>query len=219
MNKAHQGFSLVELMIALAIMAILLTAAAPEFATWMRNSRVRAAAEAVRDGLQLARGEAVRRNTSLRFQLTSSLDSGCALNAKATDGPVNWVVSADDPVGSCDADPLGEDAVLATATANAPRILQKRPAAEGSQSVRARASEDALIFNGLGRATVTAAGGVGTVTLRPSDDLECAKTRCLCVTVSVGGQVRLCDPKLDNDKDPQSCFDQQGTGVTRSCAL
>lgn len=216
MKKRHQGVSLIELMVALVIMAILLTAAAPGFATWVRNSKIRASAEAVRDGLQLARGEAVRRNASVRFQLTSSLDGDCTLNAEGAYGPANWVVSADSPAGACGADPVGEDAALAEAAA--PRILQKRPADEGSRAILARSSQETVTFTGLGRAP-TATSATTAITLRPEDDQGCERSRCLCVTVSVGGQVRLCDPKLTKSADPQACFDRQGAGAVVTCSL
>ena len=82
-TRAH-GFSLIELSIALVILGILLLAAAPGFSAWMRNTQIRTAAEALRDGLQLARGEAVRRNTSIRFQLTNNLSSDCVLQPTGT---------------------------------------------------------------------------------------------------------------------------------------
>lgn len=63
------GFSLVELMIGIAIMAILLGVAMPSFQTWLRNTQIRNASEAVTNGLQRARAEAVSRNTNVAFAL------------------------------------------------------------------------------------------------------------------------------------------------------
>lgn len=63
------GFTLIELMLTIIITAILLTLAMPSFNAWIQNSKIRTATEAVLNGLQLARAEAVRRNEYVRFVL------------------------------------------------------------------------------------------------------------------------------------------------------
>ena len=69
-----------ELLIGIAIIGILLALAAPNFAVWIQNSKIRTAAESIQNGLQLARAEAVRRNAQVRFQLTTTLDNDCVLS-------------------------------------------------------------------------------------------------------------------------------------------
>lgn len=63
------GFSLVELMIGIVVMAILAGLAMPSFQTWLRNSQIRNAAESITNGLQRARAEAVALNTNVAFVL------------------------------------------------------------------------------------------------------------------------------------------------------
>ena len=65
----HLGFSLIELLIGIAIMAILAGLAMPSFQTWLQNTQIRNAAESVQNGLQRARAEAVGRNTNVEFVL------------------------------------------------------------------------------------------------------------------------------------------------------
>lgn len=67
-NK-QSGFSLVELMVAIAVMTILLAIALPSFRSMIQNSKIRNAAESVANGLQKARAEAVARNTNVTFVL------------------------------------------------------------------------------------------------------------------------------------------------------
>ena len=197
MNSRAAGFSLIELMVTLVIFGILLGVGLPSYGTYIQNAKIRTAAGAIQSGLQLARAEAVRRNTLIRFQLTSTLNSGCALSMTDT----NWVVSFDDPAGLCNLPLLDDSASVATAAA--PRMIQTRPAAEGSNRVVAVANQSTVIFNGLGRLSAVApavAPFVFSVELQPSN----GSARNLKVNVSLGGQIRLCDDNLPAG-DPQKC--------------
>ncbi len=63
----QHGFSLIELMIAVALMGLLLSAGVSSFRDWIQNSRIRNAAESILNGLQVARMEAVRHNAPVQF--------------------------------------------------------------------------------------------------------------------------------------------------------
>ncbi len=194
MKRTPHGFSLVELLVTVAVFGIMLALAMPSFSIWIQNAKVRTTAESILNGLQLARGEAVRRNATIRFQLTDSLATGCALSTTAT----NWVVSFDSPVGKC-GDSLFDDTVSAVLNP-APRIIQRRPAAEGSSNVVTVSDQTFIAFNGLGRAAPAPA----TIDIKPASG--CTNFRCLRVTVSTGGQIRLCDPAFSTTgTDPQRC--------------
>src|SRR5882672_5111861 len=105
MRSFRRGFTIVEVMISLVVIGVLLALGAPGFIEWLQNQQIRAAAEATLNGLQVARGEAVRRNTRVRFQIVSDLSSTCVLSADSLTAPVSvsWVVSLGDPTGACDA--------------------------------------------------------------------------------------------------------------------
>ena len=67
MRRPCAGWTLVELMIALVILAILATVAAPSFIELLQRQRVQAAAQLVVGDLQYARTEAQRRRAPVAF--------------------------------------------------------------------------------------------------------------------------------------------------------
>lgn len=67
----QSGFSLIELMIGIVILAILASVAMPSFQVWLQNSQIRNAAESISSGLQRARAEAVSKNLNVEFVLSA----------------------------------------------------------------------------------------------------------------------------------------------------
>ena len=68
----QRGMTIVELMVTISILALLLFLAAPDFRTWILNTRVRSVAEALQNGVRQAQAEAVRRNRTVVFFLTNA---------------------------------------------------------------------------------------------------------------------------------------------------
>lgn len=64
--KKKAGFTLVELMVAVAIIGIMAAVAAPGFIAWLPNYRLKSAARDVYSALQNARLLAVKENTTVR---------------------------------------------------------------------------------------------------------------------------------------------------------
>jgi type IV fimbrial biogenesis protein FimT len=187
------GFSLIELMIGLVVLGIVLMVGLPSLAVWMQNVQIRSAAETVTAGLNFARAEALRRNANVRFQLVDSLTAACALSSQGT----SWIVSTTNPAGACDAQP-----------AEAGPILQKKDGAEGSPNVTLTSfgGTNTLVFNGLGRVLqVTPITRIDFANPNGGTCLAGGPMRCLRVTISTGGQIRMCDPAVADNTDPRAC--------------
>ncbi len=73
---SSQAFTLIEMLIALLLIAILTLVAVPTFTTLIQNHRLSSTAENLYYVLQLARSEAVKRNNTVFVTFTSG-DSWC----------------------------------------------------------------------------------------------------------------------------------------------
>lgn len=74
-TRARQlGTTLIELMIGIVVLAVLVSLAMPMFKEWMASTQIRNASDALLNGLQLARTEALRRNKNVEFRLGSASD-------------------------------------------------------------------------------------------------------------------------------------------------
>lgn len=185
-----RGFTLIELMVAIALFALLFMFAYPGYTSFIQNAQVRTAAESVINGLQLARAEAIRSNGNIQFQLLNTL------NGAAVTGGTDWSVMAATP---------------ATPTVFNQQVQTRR---ESSASSRARvgvatsvsataASPGAnmpatITFTGLGR--LSAASNV-----RQIDVTGATGARRLTIVLTLGGDARLCDPALSLATNPQGC--------------
>jgi type IV fimbrial biogenesis protein FimT len=76
MNKRTRGFTLIELMIAIAIFALLIMIAGPMYADFMGNSQIRNAAENTLAGVRLAQTQAVRNNRPAKFWIDPTPTTG-----------------------------------------------------------------------------------------------------------------------------------------------
>jgi type IV fimbrial biogenesis protein FimT len=194
MSAPSRGFSIVEIMIALTIIAMLMVLVAPSSAIWIQNTRLRTAASSVSAGLQLARIEAMKRNTLVSFQMTDQ-------NSAA------WQVCVYNPV--TDACAVAAGSVLQTvSTAEAALNATLGTDTALSNTATALASGNnvpsSTTFDSFGRLAATAPSNVMRVDVR-NTKLAAADERRMVVLVTLGGQVLMCDPKLVKATNPQGC--------------
>lgn len=180
-RRASRGFTIVELVVAIALLALVLGLAAPAFTLWTRNAQVRTVSDGLQNGVRLAQAEAVRRSRQVLFMLTDS--AACNIAATATENGRYWAIRTVPLLGG-DAAEAVQCGVLADAT-------------EGV----AIAGPAVICFNSMGRQVANAAPNVGGATCALAADGVSqydvsvgGSDRPLRVLVSLGGQVRQCDP-------------------------
>jgi len=193
---AHGGFTLVETMIAIVVMAIVVALGMPAYREWIQNTQIRTAAESALAGIQLARAEALKRNTNVSFQLMTSMTATCA---RSTTGK-NWIVSVKDATGLCN---------VTNPATDPPLLIQAKPSGEGTKNVALSASQSAITFSGLGQVTPAPTGTITLDITNPSVGGNCVvsggKMRCLQIRVDSSGQIRMCDPAVSATNDPRKC--------------
>ena len=174
-----RGFSLIELMIALAIAALLLVLAAPSYAVWVADSRIRSAADLIAGGLRTAQAEAVKRNEDIEFILDPTVDTG------------GWTLN----VVATPATPMPEGTF--------------REGASLTQFAVLPAGNTKVTFTGLGTvraANADASTPIEQITISPSTGISGARNLRVLVGGLRSG-IKICDPQwtLINADDPKAC--------------
>lgn len=167
-----KGFTMIELMIAVIVLGLMVAIAMPSYSIWIQNTRIRSASESFLSGLQLARNEAVRRNSNVQFVV----GTGSA-----------WTVS-------CTAVTPGCDAAAVTK-------IQGRASNEGSSSavtvVASNGGGTTVRFDSFGRMSApTPTVGTAIIYTFDNSQLLPADSRDLRVTIDTGGNVKMCDPNV-----------------------
>lgn len=170
------GFTMVEVLITIAVLGILIMLAMPSFGEWLQNQQLRAGAEASLNGLQVARAEAIRRNLQVQIVFgapftawyVTEAASGTAIQSRTQDeGSPNAVLTTT---------PAGATTVTFTPLGAATTNL------DGSARVT--------------RLDITNTKGGAC---QPGGPM-----RCLALLIQGGGTVKMCDP-LVAAPDARAC--------------
>ncbi len=89
--KTPKGFTLIELMVTVSVMAILLGVGAPAMQTMLANSRSATQTNEFISALKLARSEAIKLNRSITLCRTANAAATVCAAAHA-DGWANWAI-------------------------------------------------------------------------------------------------------------------------------
>lgn len=92
-HKRSSGFTLLELMVTITIMAVLAALAAPSFTGLIERWRVRSAVEELQATLYYARSEAIKRGGGIVLQKKANGTDGCQQAAATIEWGCGWTVS------------------------------------------------------------------------------------------------------------------------------
>jgi type IV fimbrial biogenesis protein FimT len=196
-SHRSRGFTLIELVVTIALMAVLFGLAVPVFSEWIRNARVRTAADALQNGVRTAQSESLRRNRPVVFFFTNAQPAlGVSAAANGRNWSVQTVARYDDP---------------------APEYIQGGSLADMASGVAITGGPIALCFNSNGRLITNPNDSGPTGTGVPNAICDASNTNfnvtipayrdelALQLTVGLGGQVRMCDTRRAIATSPDGC--------------
>ena len=204
LRTKQRGVSLIEIAIGLAILGISLAWALPSYSAWIQNTKIRNMAESLVNGLQLARSEAIGRNSRVQFILTDSNAGSAAedtdLATLGNETGTNWMVRA-----------------ILPPVAGVPDYgyVSGSVGAEGSDSATVQAGDmaiaggvNAITFNGFGRLMTLnddLSGPIRKICIRSSRLSVANGARILEIDIGTAGQIKMCDPSVSAATDTRRC--------------
>jgi type IV fimbrial biogenesis protein FimT len=215
--RGLRGFTLVELVVVLAIMAILLGVGVPLASSWIANAKMRTAAEFVQNDLRMAQSEAVRRSRIVAFVLTDSNPTVASPSASSAASANGWAGYALPLTGGDE----GDNKLTADATPQVVTGLILKN--QGAQSISVIAAGNAAIcFNSQGR--MVTKGGTTAISVGNAGGVACATpvdattptylrvqgsasntARPVWIQINIAGRIRMCDPNKKSTDAPDGC--------------
>ena len=177
--RAHRGFSVIELMVTVALVALLMVIGMPMYGTWLQNSQLRASAESIMAGLQFARSEAVRRNDTQGVQLALAGNAWSVYAVADTATILRQGGGAD----------LAANAVVTPNPADKTNVTFTSLGLTQDPVTKLAITVDIDVTH-ASRQCIADGGDM----------------RCLRVQVRSGGLVRVCDPSVATAGDPRQCL-------------
>ncbi len=186
----QKGATLIELFIGLAVLGLLFALAMPSIKTWLSSTQVRSAAESILNGLQIARAEAIRKNTQAIFKLTSA--SGVPDWSVLSDDPTVAGINLNVPVQSWSGAQAKNVGVGASSSSTQ----------DYSSAISAGTGMPASVtFDALGKEVNS---GTDLTRIDVTNTADSSATR-LVIIVSAFGQIRLCNPAVSLASNPEGC--------------
>ena len=187
-SMRHRGFTLIELMITVAMVAIMMALATPNIIAYQRNADLTAATNSMVAAVNAAKGEAMKRGRNVMI-----------IPADSSSWASGWAIFVD--VDRSMTKTAGD---IDIATGEAPPVYLDITASAGSPAAD---TPPYIMFDSSGYSRLKA-GGFGALTLSfARNDLDGgptpAETRRMIVAST--GRVRSCKPTVATDPNYANC--------------
>lgn len=217
----HQrGVTMIEMLVAIAIMAILLTLAVPSFSTFLINMKQRGAVDNLYSGLHAARAEAIKWNLPTVFAMDPASGNWAVNLLYSNANPYPPTAARTFDTSLCSG---GASAATGNWCAPASGVLPKsscnytlqKSCGEGTAVTATPSASTSIYFSSRGRQT-DVDGNDGNAVLVELDICPVGATNTYSISVNQAGQVKKCvrgksmnDPLYCNTTDfnasPAAC--------------
>jgi type IV fimbrial biogenesis protein FimT len=181
----RRGFTLIEMMVVVTIMALLAVLAMPSMLGWVRNNKIRTVSDSLQNGLRQAQVEATRRSRQMVFSVTDDKPTPSSTSYTAKASGSNWALSTVVPADSDATAAFVEAGILLDVGSD---VVISGPVAVCFSSIGRLVPNDTP---GPTNAKCKAEAAQYDIAMNNSKTGD----RALRVTVALGGQVRMCDPQ------------------------
>lgn len=200
----HAGFTLVELMVTIAVFGIMLAIGIPNAGGWLLANRARGVGEFYAEGFGMARREAIAHNTASRISLTPNTDSGqldwqvdlcyAGADTQCLPGQDGWSTT-DAPAAN---DPLGAGGYRS--------VFRSAGSLPSAELLRPSARPDGashVYYTALGWVNTAFAERLAQLRLTPAGKYA-NETPALALSITLAGMVTKCDPTVSGP-DSRAC--------------
>lgn len=195
-HRHHRGLTLVELMVVVAVIAMMSAYAMPGLRAWSANAQLRTTATSLQVAIKQAQAEASRTFRQVVFYRTAA--TTCLGTEQASSTGTRWVVKLL-PIVSTE---TATAAFCGSLTEAAPTVSVTGPTA--------------VCFSGAGRPTAIASGvtGVGVACTTGTDNriiygldstTSTPNVKKFQVWINLGGSVRTCESTRLSTATPDGC--------------
>ncbi len=178
MRTRNRGFTLIELMVSMAVLAILLSLAAPAFTSLIASQRVKTAASNLQSFLLTTRSEAVKRND---YVILAPASQSTLAGRWDTTG---WSIVYAQNTSSCPSYPIPNNEVLATTS----------PVSD----VTVKAQANCIVFQSNGRVSPAPANPAFTFCSPKTSDVR-------CLEIELSGLFSITTPATSQNCASSSC--------------